>query len=165
MLPNVNFSNPGFGETIDIRSQGNKVNTSVKVLLNGIPLNSLDSSHFAVSLDLIDIADVERIELIAGGGSVLYGGGTSGGVVNIITKTPTSPLNARVSSKISSYSTAELGAGVSTLFENGLFAKLSAKANDGKTHRDGEKIKHKFSSARLGYEFNDSHKFCLMAAI
>lgn len=54
------------------------------ILLNGIPLNDTytgDANFSAVNLD-----DVERIEIVRGPFSSLYGGNAMGGVVNIITK-------------------------------------------------------------------------------
>ena len=46
----------------------------------------LDTSHMNVPIDVVNINEIERIEVIPGGGAVLYGSGTSGGVINIITK-------------------------------------------------------------------------------
>ena len=46
----------------------------------------LDSSHGVTPLNTIDINSIERIEILPGGGAVMYGNGTRGGVVNIITQ-------------------------------------------------------------------------------
>lgn len=46
------------------------------------------SSMNAYELKRINIADVERIEVIRGNGSALYGSDAMGGVINIITKSP-----------------------------------------------------------------------------
>lgn len=52
------------------------------VLMNGVPLN------IRATYDLTDIPveNIERVEIVRGGGSVLYGSEATGGVVNIITK-------------------------------------------------------------------------------
>ena len=39
-----------------------------------------------IFLDAIPVESVERVEIVKGGGSVLYGSGAMGGVINIITK-------------------------------------------------------------------------------
>ena len=52
------------------------------VLLDGVPLNQ--SGRY--NLDDIDIETIERVEVVRGGGAVLYGSEATGGVVNIITK-------------------------------------------------------------------------------
>lgn len=85
-LPFVNLTDIGLGKNIDLRGQGDKANTSVQVLVNGIPQNMLDSSHGVTPLNTIDINSIERIEILPGGGAVMYGNGTRGGVVNIITQ-------------------------------------------------------------------------------
>lgn len=53
------------------------------VMVDGIPMNFRTGYY---DLDAINISDVERIEIVRGGGAVLYGSDTSGGVINIITK-------------------------------------------------------------------------------
>lgn len=52
------------------------------VLVDGIPLNLRGT----FSLEDMAVGDVEKIEIIRGGGSVLYGSNATGGVINIITK-------------------------------------------------------------------------------
>ena len=68
---------------IDLRGSGDAVSFSgTTVLLDGVPMNGL------VKLDINSVAvdDIDRIEIIQGGGAVVYGDGSTGGVVNIITK-------------------------------------------------------------------------------
>lgn len=62
-----------------MRGQGNKSNIAVKVMIDGRAINVLDNSHGVTPLDSINLDNVERIEIIPGGGSVLYGSGTRGG--------------------------------------------------------------------------------------
>lgn len=57
---------------------------NVKVLLNGVPL--LDRGSIRQSLGQVDINSIERIELVEGPLSVLYGSDALAGVVNIITR-------------------------------------------------------------------------------
>lgn len=52
------------------------------VLIDGVPLNM----HGRYNLEDIPLDDIEKIEIIRGGGSVLYGSEATGGVINIITK-------------------------------------------------------------------------------
>ncbi|GBG58120.1 colicin I receptor [Sporomusaceae bacterium FL31] len=60
--------------------------SNVLVLLDGQPMNvSYDGS---VNWNAIPIQSVERIEVVRGGTSSLYGGYAVGGVVNVITKQP-----------------------------------------------------------------------------
>lgn len=77
---------------IDLRGQGGLDGNSagakanVQILLDGVAINSLETSMVSSPINTISIDNVERIEVIPGGGSVIYGSGTSGGVINIITK-------------------------------------------------------------------------------
>ena len=52
------------------------------VLVDGVPMN-MDGKY---NLDDIPTESIERVEVVKGGGSVLYGSEATGGVVNIITK-------------------------------------------------------------------------------
>jgi vitamin B12 transporter len=54
------------------------------VLLNGIPINDPASSYFDFSS--ISLDDIERIEIVRGPQSTLYGSDALGGVINLITK-------------------------------------------------------------------------------
>ena len=62
--------------------------TRVLVLVNGERLNDQrDISSFAgVSMSLVDVNNIERVEVVNGPSSVLYGSDAMGGVINIITK-------------------------------------------------------------------------------
>jgi outer membrane receptor protein involved in Fe transport len=67
------------------------------VTLNGQPMNDdwLWSSYVGYDLRT-DIDDVERIEVVRGPGSVLYGTGAFSGVVNLVTRSPDEPSGAEV---------------------------------------------------------------------
>lgn len=59
------------------------------LLEDGIPMNnSLRERDFGEIPALVDISQVERVEIVRGPASVLYGSDAVGGVVNIITKFP-----------------------------------------------------------------------------
>lgn len=85
-IPAVNIINQGADKIIDLRGQGENAKTNVQVLVDGVQINSLDTSMTATPINTLDVNVIERIEVIPGGGAVLYGSGTAGGVVNIITK-------------------------------------------------------------------------------
>jgi outer membrane cobalamin receptor len=60
----------------------------VLVLLDGRRLNSPRDGGFDLSVLPVPLEDIERIEIVRGPGSALYGADAVGGVVNIITKKP-----------------------------------------------------------------------------
>lgn len=159
--PGVNFINSGFGKTIDLRGQGTKANTSVKVLLNGMALNMLDSSHAFVPINFLAIEDIEQIEIIPGGGAVLYGNGTSGGVVNIITKQKPRDFYANVSTKLASYSYKDLNLGLGGMASENLFLKGNFKAFDEKGYRDGDKQRGFYTSLGINYKISDNQTLAI----
>ncbi len=59
----------------------------VSLLLDGFPLLSGDNGD--MKFDALPMFNVERIEVVKGAGSALYGTSAIGGVVNVITKKPT----------------------------------------------------------------------------
>jgi hemoglobin/transferrin/lactoferrin receptor protein len=70
-----------WGQDISIRGLSG---ASVVILLNGKRINT--ATDMNARLGFINPADVERIEVLKGPISALYGSGSTGGVVNIITR-------------------------------------------------------------------------------
>jgi iron complex outermembrane receptor protein len=67
----------------DIAMRGSST-TQVLILVDGVRVNDLQTEH--ANLDLaVPLDDVERIEILRGAGSTLYGADAAGGVVNIVT--------------------------------------------------------------------------------
>jgi len=65
-------------------------NTRVLVLLDGHPLNEHWNSTSPVSTDFpLDLAQLERVEVITGPVSAIYGSNAFFGVVNVVTRKPT----------------------------------------------------------------------------
>jgi outer membrane cobalamin receptor len=76
---------PGSVESLQIRGAYSAQNL---VLLNGIRMNSARDGGFDLSLLPVSVEDIERIEIVRGSASALYGSDAVGGVINIITKKP-----------------------------------------------------------------------------
>lgn len=82
--PGLEFYNNGGPQTVTgISIRGAEARHTL-VLINGMRINS--SVTTAINLNTIDPASVERIEIIRGAASSLYGSDAIGGVINIITK-------------------------------------------------------------------------------
>lgn len=77
------FSNDLTLGTTDVEMMG-VTGRSIKILLDGVPL--IDRSDARESLNQIDINTIERIEIVEGPMSVIYGTDALAGVINIITK-------------------------------------------------------------------------------
>ncbi|SER21249.1 TonB-dependent receptor plug domain-containing protein [Pedobacter rhizosphaerae] len=77
------FSNDLTLGTTDVQLMGMS-GRNVKILLDGVPM--VDRSDTRESLNQIDINTIERIEIVEGPMSVVYGSDALAGVINIITK-------------------------------------------------------------------------------
>jgi outer membrane receptor protein involved in Fe transport len=73
------------------------------VMLDGVPIN--DPFFGYVQWNRVPMENVERVEVVRGGGSALWGNYAMGGVVNIITKKPGSKTEGGVSGGGGSYGT------------------------------------------------------------
>jgi vitamin B12 transporter len=71
------------GSVKSVRIRGS-TSAQVLVLVDGVRMN--DSQQGATDLSLLPVEMIERIEVVRGGTSALYGADALGGVVNIITK-------------------------------------------------------------------------------
>ena len=69
------------------------------VMVNGAPINIFNYS----SLSGIPVEAIERIEIVRGAQSVLYGAEAMGGVVNVITKTGEGPHRTMVKGTVGNY--------------------------------------------------------------
>jgi outer membrane receptor protein involved in Fe transport len=88
---------------VDLRGFGDTSASNVVVLVDGVRINPPDATGpdlTSVPLDLI-----ERIEILRGAGSVLYGDGAVGGVVNIITRKGTGQPAFRALASAGSFGT------------------------------------------------------------
>lgn len=70
---------------------------NIQILINSIPLTRADAGINASAL-LIPIQQIERIEVIRGPGSVLYGDFAFMGLVNVVTRSAGSAIAVRVNS-------------------------------------------------------------------
>lgn len=128
----------GSNATIDMRGFGSTGTQNTLILLDGRRLNDIDLS--AVNFSAIPLDNIERIEIIRGAGSVLYGDGASGGVINIITHDPNGVDNhAKISTRIGSdnhLSTDAIASYSNELF--GISANINTSSDDG--YRDNNEL-------------------------
>lgn len=76
--------------------------SNVVILVDGMRRNTNGVSGSAVNLGtLTDMASIERIEVLKGSASTLYGSDAQGGVINIITKKPKSMKSIPPSAQVS----------------------------------------------------------------
>ena len=105
-LPGVAVSRTGgFGNLTQVRIRGAEGNHTL-VLIDGIEANDLADGEFDFSN--LSAEDIERIEVIRGPMSGLYGSNAVGGVINIITRDGKGPLTVTMRSEGGSFGTRDL---------------------------------------------------------
>ena len=153
-IPGVNIKE-GAHPAIDLRGQGfQKAKATVQLLVDGIPANMLDTSHQNVPIDVVNIDEIERIEVIPGGGAVLYGSGTSGGVVNIITKKyKNKNIRGGIEYQISSFRNNKFDVSTGTSVGNFDF-DVNYSKNRKYGYRDYDFTNSDYFSGRINYNIN-----------
>ncbi len=148
-------SNGGAGVT-KIRGVGNVRANAVLMMMDGQPqFAGIYSHHIA---DFYETEYVERVEILRGAGSVLYGSNAMGGVVNVITRNATQEgMRTSFSSQYGSYNTWR-----NSLTNTTRFGKFSSLIALGYDRTDGL-IKHfdfKQGSiyAKVGYDMTVNWK-------
>ena len=153
-IPGVNIKE-GAHPAIDLRGQGfQKAKATVQLLVDGIPANMLDTSHQNVPINVVNIDEIERIEVIPGGGAVLYGSGTSGGVINIITKKyKNKNIRGGVGYQISSFRNNKFDVSTGTSVGNFDF-DVNYSKNRKYGYRDYDFTNSDYFSGRINYNIN-----------
>ena len=153
-IPGVNIKE-GAHPAIDLRGQGfQKAKATVQLLVDGIPANMLDTSHQNVPINVVNIDEIERIEVIPGGGAVLYGSGTSGGVINIITKKyKNKNIRGGIGYQISSFRNNKFDVSTGTSVGNFDF-DVNYSKNRKYGYRDYDFTNSDYFSGRINYNIN-----------
>ncbi len=128
----------------------------------------IDGIYFSGSIADYDVDSIERIEVVKGPQSALYGRNTYSGAINIISKISTDRLHARVSADISEHDRYLLSASVSGPISDSLSASVGGKFYDygGEFTNayDGKKVgKESTYSASGALRFDNGGPFRAMA--
>ncbi len=100
------YGNNAAATTVDLRGFGISGTQNTLILIDGRRASDIDLS--SVQWSAVPLGAIERIEIVRGGGAVMYGAGATAGVINIITKSPTTLGNGiTVQTKAGSYATTE----------------------------------------------------------
>ncbi|HNW90928.1 MAG TPA: TonB-dependent receptor [Bacteroidales bacterium] len=170
----VNVSNE-FGifsssTVVALRGIGGSSQTGTLIVFDGMPLNKSDGG--SVNWNIIDKDNIEKIEIIKGPGSALYGSNAMGGIINIMSKPPVGNFGCKVSLSSGTYKTLELKTDLTGSFYNGLFfwkAFLNHHVSDGYINTPDEIIKENdsivvpvylkelFAGGSLGYHLNENN--------
>lgn len=142
----------GAAGQISIRGLGGSPTTQVLILVNGNPQYMGIMGHPLA--DAYRSSSIERVEIIRGPASTLYGSNAMGGVINIITKEQhTEGISAHAGLSFGSFNTFKAASGIG--YKNQGFSIVGGINHDQTDgHREASYFSITDGYARLGYEFN-----------
>ena len=170
-VPGVNVAKSGPNGTTGIFIRGNE-SYYTKILINGAALEDASGTQvtYANIINSISLDNVEKIEIIRGPQSVLYGSDAIGGVINIITKKGQGEfLNGSIRQEFGegefSKSTLNLNGAdggfnyslsLSHEFQDGIEATTPKSSN---YEKDGDAYRNNSGTLNLNYIANEFIKF------
>jgi vitamin B12 transporter len=160
-------SNGGLGQTTSVFMRGFATNR-VLVLVDGVRYNDVTGLSGADFAHLM-ISDIERIEVVKGAQSGIWGADASAGVINIITKEAKKGVSASANLEYGSFATTKHNVGVSYKEDN-YYLKVSSQIIDsaGFSARaprgsdlgalEDDAYKNITSNVKLGFNINETNK-------
>ncbi len=146
------FIGNGRDNTVDIRGFGETAKSNTLVLVDGRRASQADLS--GVDWSAIPLNQIDRIEIVRGGGSVLYGNQAVGGVINIITRQGAAKPGLTSDTMVGSYNTIRevlnLDGNAGGWYYNGNTSYLDTKG-----YRENNYMRNKTASLSLGYDNDD----------
>ncbi|MBU0765065.1 MAG: TonB-dependent receptor, partial [Bacteroidetes bacterium] len=166
----VNRSWGIFSKNASVTMRGLSSSSRTLILMDGVPLNKISGG--SINWHAVNPDCIERIEVVKGPNSALYGGNAMGGVINILTKRPEKPLSAFFDLSYGSFNTLGERSGLSGSYmknNRGLFWSLNDFYRQGDGYifvpykdRDSTDValflKEADINGLVGYRFNSKHK-------
>lgn len=158
LLPSVDILEYGStGSTRSVHTRGAS-SSQVLTLIDGRPVNTPRDG--ATDFNQIPLSNIERIEVLRGPASSIYGASAVGGVINIITKSGKDEMYTQTLNKFGSFNTK------SSSFTHGhkvkdldYFISYDYLASHG--HRDNADYLSNNVNAKLGYQLGDNNHISL----
>ncbi|WP_291076857.1 TonB-dependent siderophore receptor [Hyphomonas sp.] len=119
--PGVTINQNGaFGGSASVRIRGASSDQTL-VLIDGVPVSDPTGTGGGYNFAYLDTDNIERIEVLKGPQSTLWGSDAIGGVVSITTKRPTEGFSGSVFGEYGSFNTVRGGATISNANDAGDF--------------------------------------------
>lgn len=110
--PGISLSrNGGFGTATSLRIRGADSSQTVMVI-DGVRISDPSATGGGYSFSNLLIDDIERVEILRGPQSILWGSDAIGGVVNVLTRRAEQPLEGSMAVEAGSHATVNAQAGV-----------------------------------------------------
>ncbi|WP_305856652.1 TonB-dependent receptor plug domain-containing protein [Balneatrix alpica] len=164
--PGVNVfatSTPGSLTPIRLRGLHQRF---TQVVIDGVPVNDPSNVENDMDIGTLQVADIERIEIVRGPQSALWGSDAIGGVVHIITRKGQGKPVTEIDTEVGSHGTQQISLSrraqyerlgyainVSNLHSNGFSA-----ANEKRGASEADGIESRQASGSVSYQLTDSWK-------
>jgi outer membrane receptor for ferrienterochelin and colicins len=156
-LPGFQFRNiVGFNSYVFMRGAPNQ-NNLILLLVDGVQINELNSGGFYGG-GQFNLSDIERIEVVCGPASALYGTNAISGIINVITKDPAGSNQGHISILGGNFKTGmvdfslknytgdkDFGYSVSGMYKTSDKADLAGAEGDNNWTNDMENFEHDLS--------------------
>ncbi len=162
--PNVVIQETEFGPVVNLRGSGERSMSRVKTMVDGIAITPLEEAMGTLPINSIPVNSIERIEIIPGGGAVLYGSGTTGGVVNIITKSNIRENFVNADMKYGSYGTRDTGFAIGQMIDKDFYVNFAGQYVNKNGYRDNEELESKSFNGGFDYKINEKHRVKFQAS-
>lgn len=140
----------GINAIVDIRGFGPTAISNTLILIDGRRLNN-SADQGVPDLSSIGLEDIQQIEILQGGGGVLYGNQAVGGVINIIRKKFTQD-KVEVGLKVGSYDSSRVSASINKLVGNTQLA-VTGFTSSSDNYRDHNETEIKHFSFRANHDY------------
>lgn len=108
-----------------------------------------------------ELANIEQVEVLKGPASVLYGRGSSGGLINRITKKPTDKAFTDVTTTVGSWNMKRLEVDTNQPLSDAVGFRLNAAVEDSDSFRDQGFTERNFIAPSLSFDISDKTKLLL----
>ncbi len=125
-----------FGGTATVRIRGASSDQTL-VLIDGVPISDPSSPGGGYDFSSLLTSNIDRIEILKGSQSTLWGSDAIGGVINIVTFENASIPNIHLNTEIGSFNTEKIGTDFNIANEhNSLFLSYDSYKSDGISKAD-----------------------------
>lgn len=145
----------GFGIQTDISIDGGTYE-QVTILLNGVNISNPHTGHLAADFP-VSISDIERIEVLEGAASRVYGGQAFGGAINIVTRKDRES-GIELGAEGGSYGTAQADGRMSLSYRLKSGSLLGQSLSGGGGRSDGGTTNDAWKKGQLYYQGNLNHE-------
>lgn len=143
------YGNHGASASVSLRGSTSE---QVLILIDGKRLNKPGDGQVDLNTLPIPLENIERVEILRGASSALYGADAIGGVINIITRIPDKPT-IRLSASYGRFVTRDLSLNTSRKIGNaGFYLSLSKEASEG--FRTNSKYDIDAVNTKFTYDFS-----------